>query len=110
MSAIQVFAFFKEATVAGESEIFSSYRYTDGAIEVRGSATAFSLEIQGCLDIEGGPNWTTLCVVDESDFNTLNAITSTGIYSFSAMGKHIRVKINSISGGNLTVIGKFLTE
>lgn len=108
MNIIQGVPFFKEVTTTGESDKFTSHCYTDGSIEFKGTATSFSAEIQGCIDTETTPNWITLCVVDESNFNTLTAISAKGIYSFNAMGKSIRVKLNSISGGNLTVVGKFL--
>lgn len=108
MNVIQGFPFFKEVTSAGESDAFCSHCYTDGTIEFKGTATSFSAEIQACIDIESAENWVTLCVVDESNFNTLNTISAKGLYSFNAMGKSIRVKLNSISGGNLTVVGKFL--
>lgn len=108
MNVIQGFPFFKEVTQASTSASFNSHCYTDGSIEFKGSASSFSAEIQGCIDTESTENWITLCVVDESSFNTMNTISSKGIYSFGAMGKSIRVKINSISGGDLTVIGKFL--
>lgn len=108
MNHIQGFSFFRDATAAGESEVFVSHIYTDATIEVKGTATSLSLEIQGCIDRESTKSWTTLCVVDESDLSSKSTITGSGLYSFSAMGKAIRVKINSISGGNVTVTGMFL--
>ena len=108
MNAIQGFPFFKGATAAGESDAFVSHCYTDGTIEFKGSATSFSAEIQGCIDREGTPNWVTLKVVNESTFDLVTDVEAAGLYSFNAMGKAIRVKINSISGGDLTVTGKFL--
>lgn len=106
MNAIQNFLFFREAESAGDSAMFMSHCYTDGTIEFKGDAT-FSAEIQGCIDLDN-PNWITLCVVNEANFNTLNTISENGLYSFNAMGKGIRVKLNSVSGGKLTVVGKFL--
>lgn len=48
-------------------------------------------------------------VTNESDFTTLNSMTNKGLYSFSLMGKNrIRVKVESVSGGYLTVTGKFV--
>ena len=108
MNAIQNFKFFDEAAAAGESNVFISHCYTDATIEIKGDATAFNVEVQACIDIETEPEWTTLCVVDESNFNTLTSLTAKGLYSFSAMGKSVRVKINSVSGGSLTIVGKFL--
>ena len=107
MSAINAFPFFRKVEEAGISDAFYSHAYTDATVEVKGTATSFEVEIQGCLDKEE-ENWITLCLVDESDYETLNKVTAAGLYSFSAMGKGIRVKINSISGGYLTIVGKFL--
>ena len=107
-NAIRGFPFFKEVEAAGESEPFVNHCCSDGTIEFKGTATSFSAEIQGCVDREGEVQWTTLSVVNLSDFSTTSSITGKGIYSVSAMGVSIRIKINSISGGNLTVTGMFL--
>lgn len=108
MNHIQGFSFFRDATAAGESPIFVSHVYTDATIEVKGDASEFEIEVQGCLDRESPESWTTLCMIDESDLKSKLNITANGIYSFSAMGKSVRVKINSISGGAVTVTGMFL--
>lgn len=108
MNTIQVFPFFRGATAAGESDIFRSHCYTDATIEIKGTASSFSVSVEACLDTEETESWTTLCVVNEGDFSTLTDLTAKGLYSFSVMGKSIRIKINSISGGNLTIVGKFL--
>ncbi len=108
MNVIENFVFFKDAESAGESKSFVSHCYTEGTIEVRGDATSFSVEVQGCLNREGEIQWTTLCVIDERNLALVTDITEKSLYSFYAMGKGIRVKINNISGGKLTVVGKFL--
>ena len=108
MNHIQDFAFFKDIEGIGESNIFKSFCYTDGTIEFKGDAESFEAEIQACIDMESEPNWVALSVLNESNLNMGNTISEKGLYSFNAMGKNIRVKINSISGGKLTVVGKFL--
>lgn len=108
MNAIQGFPFFKGTEVAGESDVFRNHCYTEGTIEFKGTATSFSAEIQGCLDTKDNPNWVTLGVVNLSDFSTATDIEANGLYSISVVGVSVRVKINSISGGNLTVTGMFL--
>ena len=91
---IQGVPFFKEETTAKICDTpFTSHCYTDGTIEFKGTATSFSAEIQACIDKNTTENWVTLCVVDESNFNTLTNITAKGLYSFNAMGKTIRVEI-----------------
>jgi len=106
---IRAFPFFKDATVAGESDKWLNTMCSAGSIEIKGTATSFSLEIQGAVDDEDPNNieWATLCVINANDLSTVNNITSKGIYSVDVSGKSIRVKINSISGGNLTIVGKF---
>ena len=108
MSAINNFVFFRDQSSAGESNVFWSHSYTDGTIEIKGSATSFDVEIQGCIDKESTENWITLAVVDENSLAIKTTIEDAGLYSFNAMGKGIRVKINSVSGGELTIVGKFL--
>lgn len=108
MAAVNGFPFFKNVEEAKISDVYKSHANTDASIEVKGSASAFNLEVQACIDIEQPENWITLAVIDESSYDILNAVSKPGIYSFSVMGKNVRVKINSISGGDLTVVGKFL--
>lgn len=109
MSMFRSFLFFKDANAAGESAVFNNAKSTDGSIEVKGDATSFSLEIQGAVDTEDPNNikWTTMFAINETDLTTLSAIEAEGLYYINAAGKSIRVKINSISGGSLTVVGKF---
>lgn len=108
MAAINSFPFFKRVNEAKISDVYRSHANTDASIEVKGDASAFNLEVQACIDIEDAENWVTLGVIDENSYDILNAISKPGIYSFSVMGKNVRVKINSVSGGDLTVTGKFL--
>ena len=108
MAAINSFPFFKKESEAKISDVYRSHANTDATIEVKGSATAFNLEVQACIDIEEEENWITLGVIDENSYEILNVVAKAGIYTFNAMGKNVRVKINSISGGDITVVGKFL--
>ena len=103
------FSFFKGMDEPGVSNRFVNTMSADGSIEIKGTATAFSLEIQGAADDEDENNieWHTLCAINESDLSVVSEIDAKGIYSVDTLGKSIRVKINSISGGNLTVFGKF---
>ena len=109
MSMFRPFVFFKDAVAAGESAVFNNAMWTDGSIEVKGDATSFSLEVQGAVDTED-PNaieWTTMFAINETDLTTVSEIEEKGLYYINAIGKCVRVKINSISGGSLTIVGKF---
>lgn len=104
----EIFPFARQVTDAGESDIFNNSRYSEGVLEVKGTATSFSVEIQACVDVND-PEWTTLMSISESDFSTLSEISQKGLYAFSMAGKNrVKIKINSISGGNLTITGKFI--
>lgn len=107
MNIIENFLFLDEEEHATTSNIFACLHYTDGTIEVKGNAAGFSISVEGCLD-QNNPEWTELAVVDENSYEILSEITENGLYSFNAMGKMIRVKLNSISSGKVTVFGKFL--
>lgn len=109
MSMFRSFLFFKDANAAGESAVFNNAVCTDGSIEVKGDATSFSLEVQGAVDTEN-PNaieWTTMFAINETDLTTVSEIEAKGLYYINTVGKCVRVKINSVSGGSLTVVGKF---
>lgn len=105
----EIFPFARQVSVAGESDIYNNVRYSEGVLEVKGTATSFSVEIQACIDVTDTIEWTTLMVIDESNLTTLGSITEKGLYAFSMAGKNkIKVKINSVSGGYLTITGKFI--
>ena len=105
----EIFPFARQVSAAKECDIYNNARYSEGVLEVKGTATSFNVEIQACVDISDTIEWTTLMVVNESDFSTLDAITDKGLYAFSMAGKNrIKVKINSVSGGYLTITGKFI--
>lgn len=105
----EIFPFARARSVTGYTDVFNNVRYSDGVLEVKGSATSFDLKVEACLDVNEPLQWTTLMVVDESSFATMDTISSKGLYAFSLGGKNrIRVNIQNISGGELTVTGKFL--
>lgn len=105
----EIFPFARQVTVAKDSDIYNNARYSEGVLEIKGTASSFSVEIQACIDVTDTIEWTTLMVVNESDFSTLEDITAKGLYAFSMAGKNrIKVKINSVSGGYLTITGKFI--
>jgi hypothetical protein len=109
LASAECFSFFKNATNTGESNIFGNTRYADGTIEVSGTATAFTLKIEACVDYNGAvPTWTTLASIKADDLSTVTSIITTGIYDFSCVGKLIRIDLTSVTGGYVTVFGRFV--
>ena len=105
----KTFPFFKGATAAGSSDIFNNYgNYTSLSLEVS-NATAISLKVQGCINVEGiedaNLSWTDLAVINNGDYSVSSNIAANGIYSVGISGlTKIRVVITSITG-DVTVIG-----
>lgn len=104
----EIFPFARQLESAGDSAIYNNSRYVDGVIEIKGTSTTFSVEVQACIDVNEEIEWTTLMVINENNQSKLTNITSKGLYAFSMKGKNrIKVKVNSVSGGYITITGKF---
>lgn len=107
MNNLKDFLFFKEKTTTGTSStMVVANRGETLTIEVYGTATAFSLKVQGIVDAENANSWTDL-----GWYNTVFAkgtnITTKGIYTIPIYSIFkTQIVIESISGGNLTVFGK----
>ena len=108
------FPFFRETTSAGASDIFDNYGcYGILTLEVSG-ATAISLKVQGCINVEDGDKkpipeedleWTDMALINAGDFSVSSSASANGVYSVGISGlTKIRVVIDSVSGA-ATVIG-----
>ena len=105
----EYFVFFKEKTVVGDSNTFYNGRYKEGAIEIKGTATSFSVKVYAGIDSESTVQWTELMTINLSDFSNTDDLTSKGLYSIGCSGLPLlRVSIISVTGGNLTITGKFV--
>lgn len=74
--------------------------------EVYGTATSFTLQIQGIG--QSGTRY-PLTVVNLSGLTTTQSISSAGLYKIDVTGLvSVQVNITSVSGGNVTVAGKLV--
>lgn len=47
----EIFPFARRITSAKESDAFCNTRYTEGVLEIKGTATNFSVIVQACIDV-----------------------------------------------------------
>lgn len=107
------FPFFREASSAGNSDIFGNNGYDSLTLEVSG-ATGVSLKVQGCINLEDANKnpipdanlqWSDLAVINMKNFNVGSSISENGIYAIGVNGlAKIRVVLESVTG-SVTVIG-----
>ena len=98
--------FFNQTVSTGTSEVLGNIRGDLLVSEVYGTATAFSLKVQGIMDTDNLSSWTDIGWYN-SVFEKGTNIVSKGIYTIPIYSIFkTRIVISSISGGNLTVFGK----
>lgn len=101
----QNFIFFKGASVAGVSNVFTVNNNDGMTLEVSGTGT-YTIEIQARVDTENSTNWTPIGAINTKDFATSSSISSNGIYSFGISGLSlVRCEIKSITG-TANVLGR----
>lgn len=107
MRVKQSFKFFDAITTSAESNsLLNLYDGSQLVIQVEGTATSFSIEVQGLVDGESNV-YRPLAIINNFDFSILQEITEKGIYSIGVDGiTKIKLNLISITGGNLTVFGK----
>lgn len=109
MQPIVNWSFYKNATAASTEDNMTPFINMTGdvmSVEVRGAAT-FTLKLQGRTDLLNGGVWEDLAAIKLSDFSVSTEIKQTGIYEIGIEGlQEIRANITSISGGDLTVLGR----
>lgn len=107
MNNLSNFQFFTATTSTGESNVLTTPNRGDTlTLEVYGTATAFSLIVQGIMDVNNVDEWTNLGWYN-TVFEKGTDITTKGIYTIPIYSiLKTRIVIESISGGNLTVFGK----
>lgn len=78
-------------------------------IQVDGTATSFSIEVLGSA-LEG-LSYNSLRMKNDTTEIESNTITANGIYTIDVSGLYaVKFKIASISGGNITVLGKSMSN
>ncbi len=99
------FVFFNERTTTGNSPVLLVHGdYQAANIEITGTATSFECVVEGQVVSD---EWVEISVVELSDINIVREITEKGVYQLDLTGwQKVRVKLNSIAGGNLHVKSK----
>lgn len=101
------FAFFKNASSAGESNVLSNpNKGSVLTVEVQGTGT-FTLNIQGLVNTEyANPTYTNLAAIVAGKLSKTESITEPGIYWVGVDGvTEIKAVLSSVSG-NVTVFGR----
>lgn len=108
MRAEQNFVFFKEATQAGTSNTLGNTNGDSLSLQVGGTFSSATLVVQGRADFEG--SFFTMSVLNVGTVGVSASITAPGIYSVIGIEgvQQIRVVIQSVSGGNVSVFGRLV--
>lgn len=97
--------FIEGATSAITSEVFDNYKGDNITLQASGTATSFSAKLQGKADINA--DWVDVALINLKDLTVSSAISTTDIYQGSLTGvTQIRISLNAISGGPLTIFGR----
>ena len=107
MNVLKNFAFFKDASSAGESAVLNNpNRGSVLTIEVTGSGS-FTLAVKGMVNTENTPPvYTNLAAIDMTTLSKAETITAPGIYAFGVDGINgIKAELSGVSG-TVTVFGR----
>lgn len=98
--------FFVERTTPGTGEILTNFLCNDLTIAVSGNATGLDATVYGKL----GDSWYPLGLVSMTDFATLEKIEENGLYGVAGITgvESIKVVLNTISSGNVTMVGRLM--
>lgn len=92
------------------SSAFTNDGYILGTLQVTGTCTSVKILCEGMVNSSAN-TWKTVAVINTDDYTVSNAdtgITAKGIYNVDIAGfSKFRVRVTSISGGNVTVFGSF---
>lgn len=107
---IEKFTFFREKDEAGESNVLKNFNKGSMlTLGVGGDATAMQLRVKGIVDDSSEADWVDLGLINTATFAISTDIVSNGIYNVGCSGvSKIKVVIDSISGGDVTVVGKLI--
>ena len=100
---------FEKATTGGEL-ITGNTKGSTLTLQVFGSASAVNLQVFGQVDSKSEA-WAVLSAINASTLDVGTSITQKGIYVLSVNGcARIKVQLNSVSGGEITVYGRITEE
>ncbi len=103
------FYFLNEVSVVMESPITHNTRGEVLTLQVEGEATAVGIQVLGCSDM-ASDEFHILSGFDTA-YNLSDTITKKGIYIYGIDGvAKIKVKLNEVSGGSVSVFGKITLE
>ena len=114
---IKYFPFFNSVknpvSAAGTSDPVYNSGYDLLILEISGTVTAISLEVEGCINqLNGNGNqldesdcdYSTLTVFKAEDYSMSTSVTDKGVYYVPINGRsRVRVKINSVTGDAIIV-------
>ena len=105
MVVVNNFYFLKDVSSAQTSNITKNMCGENLTIQIEGTGSSFSLKLLGCSDMDSN-DYFELTGLTPS-FQTLQSMTSNGIYSFGIEGiAKLKLQLVSIGGGSVTAFGK----
>lgn len=77
-------------------------------IQITGTFSSATVNVQGMVNVDSN-TWVNLAALNLTDFDIENTgITAKGLYEIGIEGVlRVRVNVSSVSGGNISVYGKF---
>lgn len=103
------FYFLNEVNEVAESAVTHNTRGEVLTLQVEGEATTVGLQVMGCSDM-ASDEFHVLSGFDTS-YDLSDSITKKGIYTYGIDGiAKIKVKLNEVSGGSVSVFGKITLE
>lgn len=110
MQNIMDFVFYRDRSSASTSADMKTYFNTQAdmmSVEVSGTATSYTINIQGRTNSENSNEWFDLTAMNMSTLDIGTDIKANGIYEVAIEGtREIRANIISVSGGSVTVFGR----
>ena len=97
--------FINNESSATISEVFDNYKGDSITLQASGTASAFSAKLQGKADINA--DWVDVALINLKDLTVSSDVTTTDIYQGALTGlTQVRVNLESVSGGNVTIFGR----
>lgn len=108
---LDIFKFFENASTSVISNELINKMQSDTLIcEVSGNSVGLSLEFQVNFNRED-TNWITVSVIKRDSYEIVSSVVENGIYDLNIVGiSSMRVKINGVTSGTVTVVGKIVGD
>lgn len=106
MKVVSNMVFLTDATGSVESNPYINTNTDVGSIQVSGSFSAGTVNVQALVDVKNG-EWVNIAVINTKDYTVAENIEAPGIYEFGTEGaSQIRVITTSVTG-TVSVFAKF---